>query len=617
MSKNHTYALQVEYDKLCLEIAMLDRRYYNLQEGDNPVPDIYYDNLKAKRSQMEAMCPELKHPGKPPTPGFKPTHGHRTVHKDPVLSIRSIYNHDDYLKWHDSNVAKYGVDFSGSLYGEAKGDGVSLVCYYQDGHLVALVLQGDGSYGECLPLELSNVISGIEATVADPDLSVGYKWVRGEVVVHLDDFQTYNNNPESPVRYHTYHGMVAGMLRSKNINSVMDVPLHFYAHGVDPEVCATTDPRLVLRRCGFKQLDIVDISKRIDFKDLQSRLPYPIDGVVIKVGNPDVAAQMKPTSRDVGYAVAVKPEYKVATATVTGFRNTVGATGRIITTLQVSPVTLAGITYHYVLIGSDFKLEEDLVRVGSTIEIGVKLGVCELLNVVKLGNGFKLKPLSKCMCCSTELEIRNGRLYCPNDLECGGILKAKLKMFVSKGGLDIRGLGPVAIERLYDSGKIKRVDDLYRLTVDDLKAAKVPRADIVHQTLMDTSRISNARLLRALWISGIGKSTADTLIEAFGSLKVIDSLVSMGAGPVTMLIADVGEESCYFLCDWFNRNRGVIRRLLDGPFKELDTQPKGDSKYKHSIEKDAVLKLAIKRNWGPEVVNRTLSIMSEVDLLKP
>ena len=590
------------YDELKSQIHSHNYRYHVL---DAPViSDLEFDRLLNELKRIEAAHPDWVTPDSPTLrAGAKPADRFEKVrHPVPILSLANAFGADDARSWFervkriDDRVenAKFVV--------EPKIDGLSIVLHYRDGIFIQGATRGNGEIGEDITANLRTVRAiplriPVDEKGAKPPK---YLVVRGEAFMPIKEFEKLNlkRAKEGKPTYLNPRNTAAGSLRvldpAETASRVLTLLVYQIIHFEDGKIPSSQWEVLeYLRALGFP---VTDIGRRFDdFEDAivyteswdkkRDELPYEADGMVIKIDNLNLARELGFVGKDPRGAIAFKFPAREVTTILQDIRVNVGRTGVLIPNAVLDPVEIGGVVVERATLHNfDYIAEKDIrirdrvlvKRAGEVIPyvIGPVIDA-------RTGREKKYKPPTNCPACGQPVERLEGEVawYCVN-AACPAQLIRNVEHFVSRGAMDIVGLGMRIVEKLIESGKVRDVADIYILkradileavTKKDRKTDKEPPGKIADNLLasieISKSR-SLARLIAALGIRGVGEVSASDLSRNFTDM---DALAKASAEDLQE-IAGVGPSIAESIAEWFSRpfNKQVLKKL-----KAAGVWPKG------------------------------------------
>ncbi|MBG9367884.1 NAD-dependent DNA ligase LigA [Streptococcus sp. NLN64] len=519
--------------ELVQELNHYAQAYY---EKDQPlVTDSEYDRLYRELQELEAQHPDLVLADSPShRVGGKVLEGfNKYQHAYPLFSLQDAFSYEELVEF-DQRVRK---EFSKAAYVcEMKIDGLSISLTYENGILVAGATRGDGQVGEDITENLRRV----------QDLPLRLKeavdiTVRGECYMPKAAFQALNEEreQEGASSFANPRNAAAGTLRQLDTGVVAKRQLATFLYQVaGPWTARTQEAVLVdLEALGFEvnplRRTLTSIEAVWEFiqeiQDKRESLPYEIDGMVIKVDDLSMQEELGFTVKYPKWAIAYKFPAEEKEARLLSVDWTVGRTGVVTPTANLSPVQLAGTTVsRATLHNRDYILEKN-IHEGDTVVV-YKAGdiIPAVSHVVQAARPEGSQPLaipSHCPSCGSELEQLKDEvaLRCVN-AQCPAQFRERLVHFASRAAMNIQGLGPSMIDKLYEAKFIKHVSDLYRLDLDMLLTLDGVQ-EKSSQKLLDALSLSKQnsadRLLFGLGIRFVGAKASRLLLEKFENLKVL------------------------------------------------------------------------------------------------
>jgi DNA ligase (NAD+) len=595
-------AARKRIEELAAEIRGHDHAYYAL---DNPdISDAEYDRLFRELQELEEAHPDLRPPDSPTQRvGGGMREGFRKVkHTAPMRSIETMKDVDDVREF-DARVRK-GLGLDAGLFAaeigymaEPKFDGLSVELVYEDGVFVRGSTRGDGETGEDITANL-RTIRAIPLRLLEAGPGAGQRGVlavRGEALMPVAEFEALNRRlieqGEEPAP--NARNAAAGTVRQLDPALTASRKLDFFAYDVlhaDHAAFATQHELLdALRGWGFHVESDVLLCRGIDeaiafhagIGAKRDRLPYEIDGIVIKVDDRTAHARLGMRARSPRWAVAFKFPPREEVTTVLEIVAQVGRTGKLTPVAQLKPVDVSGVTVARATLHNQDEVDRKDVRVGDTVRVrragDVIPEVVEVL-VDRRPEGTTPYALpARCPSCDAKVEREGAAHRCPNGLSCPAQLERHLTHFTARGAMDIVGLGGKTVKQLLESGRVKDLADIYALTPIDLVGLE-GFAEKSIENLVAAIEASKAprldRFLFALGIEHVGETVARVLADHYGALS---GIMDAGAGDL-QVIHGIGPEVAESVTHFFAspRNRKVIERLLKlGVRPAAEARPSG------------------------------------------
>ena len=510
-------------------VALLNRYATEYYTSDNPsVSDSEYDRLYRELVELEAAYPDQVLADSPThRVGGKVLDGfEKYSHQYPLYSLQDAFSREE-LEAFDARVRK---ELPQPTYiCELKIDGLSISLTYEKGILVAGATRGDGSIGENITENLKRV-KDIPLTLPKP-LTIT---VRGECYMPKASFDAVNQlrQENGEAEFANPRNAAAGTLRQLDTAVVAKRNLAtFLYQEANPTTEATQEDVLEkLSQLGFsvneKRVLASTIDQVWDFieKIGQERdsLPYEIDGIVIKVNDLAVQEELGFTVKAPKWAIAYKFPAEEKEAQLLSVDWTVGRTGVVTPTANLTPVQLAGTTVSRATLHNVDYIREKDIRKDDTV-IVYKAGdiIPAVLRVVegKRVSDEHLDVPSKCPSCQSDLlhfedEVA---LRCINPL-CPAQIMEGLAHFASRDAMNISGLGPAVVEKLFAKDLVRDVAGIYRLNIEDLlqlENFKEKSANKLYNAIQASKSNSAEKLLFGLGIRHVGSKASRILLEKF------------------------------------------------------------------------------------------------------
>lgn len=514
-------------------VSLLNQYAKEYYTQDNPtVSDSQYDQLYRELVELEEQHPENILPNSPThrvgglvLEGFE-----KYQHEYPLYSLQDVFSKEELIAFDKRVKAEFPT---ASYMAELKIDGLSVSLTYVNGILQVGATRGDGNIGENITENLKRV-HDIPLHL-DQSLDIT---VRGECYLPKESFEAINieKRANGEQEFANPRNAAAGTLRQLNTGIVAKRKLAtFLYQEASPTQKETQDDVLKeLESYGFSvnhhRLISSSMEKIWDFiqtieKDRIS-LPYDIDGIVIKVNSLAMQEELGFTVKAPRWAIAYKFPAEEKEAEILSVDWTVGRTGVVTPTANLTPVQLAGTTVSRATLHNvDYIAEKD-IRIGDTVVV-YKAGdiIPAVLNVVmSKRNQQEVMLIPKlCPSCGSELVHFEDEvaLRCINPL-CPNQIKERLAHFASRDAMNITGFGPSLVEKLFDAHLIADVADIYRLSIEDLltlDGIKEKSATKIYHAIQSSKENSAEKLLFGLGIRHVGSKASRLLLEEFGNLR--------------------------------------------------------------------------------------------------
>jgi len=572
-------------EELRREIHYHNYRYYVL--ASPVISDAQYDALMRELRELEERYPELVTPdsptrrvGAPPAEEFA-----RVRHPAPILSLDNAFGPDEARAWLERISRLLPPDTRLDFVVEPKIDGLSVVLHYRDGAFSLGATRGDGETGEDVTANLRTVRPlPLRIPVhADGPTPPPYLVVRGEAFMTLRDFEEFNRRQaeRGEKTFANPRNAAAGSLRQLDSRVTAQRPLSLLCYQIvawegEPAPPSTQWEVLAyLRALGFP---VTDHAARFD--DLEGAIayceewaarrdtfPYEADGMVIKVNDLRVAADLGVVGRAPRGAIAYKFPGREATTRLREIRVNVGRTGVLTPYAVLDPVPIGGVTVgRATLHNFDYIAEKD-IREGDQVIVKRAGDVIPQIvgPVVDLRTGAErpYRPPDRCPVCGEPVVRPPGEvaLYCAN-VACPAQLVRRIAYFASRGAMDIETLGEKTAALLVERGLVEDVGDLYFLRKDDLlqlEGFAEKKAENLLAGIAASKDRPLSRLLTGLGIRYVGGIVAEILARRFGS---IDALAATTEEELEA-VEGIGPRIAGAVVDWFSRprHRAIVEKL--------------------------------------------------------
>ena len=551
--------------------------YMYYVKSESLVSDFEFDMLLKKLEDLESKFPELIDSNSPSkrVGGTVVKHFETVKHRFPMLSLSNSYSKEEIIEW-EARIKKT-IEHDIEYVCELKYDGVAIGIRYLNGVFHSAVTRGDGSRGE---LVSSNVktIKSVPLTLQG-DVPSDFE-IRGEIFLPLQEFERLNKEraKENLALYANPRNTASGTLKLQDSKVVSKRNLDCYLYGMYEERSSyTSHYQAVLGagKMGFKVplpeqrkiekvKDVEGILAFIDFwDDERKRLPFEIDGIVIKVNAYNQQEELGYTAKSPRWAIAFKFKAERVETKIESVSYQVGRTGAVTPVANLKPVYLGGTTVKRASLHNAEQIEKlglhenDSVYVEKGGEIIPKIvGV----NIAKREiNAQKVVFIEVCPACNERLIQEEGEAqhYCKNTTSCPPQLKGKIEHFISRKAMDIDGLGAETIDTLVEKGLIKDISDLYVLEFNQL--IDLDRmADKSVNNLLDGITASKLqqfeKVLFGLGIRYVGETVSKKLAKAF---KTMDCIVE--ASYESLVETDeIGEKIARSIREFIEDEKNII-----------------------------------------------------------
>ena len=577
--------------ELSKKINEHNHRYYVLAQP--VISDYDFDMMLEELIFLEKQFPELLDKNSPSQRvGGQITKKFAAVkHKFPMLSLGNTYNRSELLDF-DKRVAKsLGTDYEYVC--ELKFDGVAIGLTYENGEFIRAVTRGDGVQGD----EVTNnirTIGSIPLKVDHPEALPSFE-LRGEVFMPHQSFLKLNMDKEkqNEAAFANPRNAAAGSLKLQDSSQVAKRKLDCFVYGLladDGPFETHWESLEALKKWGFKLCEhrkkcngIDDVFLFIDaMEQKRAKLPFDIDGVVIKVNSYAQQETLGFTSKFPRWAISYKYKAERGYTRLVDVSYQVGRTGAITPVANLEPVPVAGSTVKRASLYNADKMQEldlhydDMVYIEKGGDI-----IPKIVSVDTAQRQASAKPvqfIAHCPECDTPLVKLSGDAihYCPNSMSCPPQIQGKIEHFISRRAMNIESLGQGKTELLIRNKKISNIADLYDLKYNDIiglekiiadpitgKQKKVSFRDKTVKNILSAIESSKEvpfeRVLFAMGIRHLGETMAKKLAQHFGNL---DRLMNATTEEL-LAVDDVGEKMAASIHDYFDDlgNIQIIERL--------------------------------------------------------
>jgi DNA ligase, NAD-dependent len=527
--------------KLRRELENHNRRYYVLDDPE--IGDDAYDALLDELRGLEAEHPDLRTPDSPTQRvGAKPLEGFQQVeHAEPMLSLANARSEEELRAWEKrlgNRLDQLDISAAQTSYTtEPKIDGLAISLTYEDGVLIRGATRGDGRVGEDVTQNL-RTIGAIPLGFSDAPKLVE---VRGEVYLPIAAFAEFNARraEAGEPTFANPRNAAAGSIRQLDPQVAAERPLSIWCYGIGAaeglDLATHFDEVEWLRERGFKVNPDTERHQEIDavvercrwWEGRRDELDYEIDGVVVKVNERGFWRELGVVGREPRWAIAWKFAPTTATTTLRKVVWNVGRNGALFPFAMLEPVHVGGVTVSTATLHNEEDLARKDVREGDEVVVmraGEVIPAVVAPKLPRKKKGLrKPKPPKKCpMCGTATVKPKDGVFtICPNRTGCPGQSFQHVKHFVSKGAMDIEGLGEKQAWRFPNEGLISDVADIYDLDAEKLQGLE-GFGEISARNLLAAIEASRERpfnrVLYALGLPGVGYVTAEALADHFGSI---------------------------------------------------------------------------------------------------
>ena len=565
-------------EELRRQLEFHNHKYY--VENAPEISDFDFDRMMRELQELEAAHPEFADPDSPTARvGSDISAEFATVkHRYPMLSLSNTYSLDELHEFLERIERECGP---AEYVCELKFDGTAISLTYENGRLLRAVTRGDGVQGDDVTANIRTVRS-VPLRLRGSDWPAFFE-IRGEVLMPYASFDKINAEREAAGEplFANPRNAAAGTLKQQQSAVVarrgLDCTLYqLSGDGLPFETHWQSLQKA--REWGFKVSDYGRICRsaaEVDafiahWDEARRKLPFPTDGVVIKVNSFAERRKIGFTAKAPKWAVAYKFKAEQALTRLVSVDFQVGRTGAVTPVANLEPVQLAGTTVRRATLHNAEQMAlldirpGDMVYVEKGGEIIPKITGVELAG--RSADSRPFKYIDTCPECGTPLVRYEGEAkhYCPNQSGCRPQIIGRIIHFIRRKALDIDGLGGETVELLYENGLVHDISDLYDLRAEQL--APLPRlgeksAENIVRSVRASLQVPFQRVLFGLGIRFVGETTAKYLADHFRSLDAV-----MHASREELVEADeVGGKIADAILDYFadSENLRIIGRLRD------------------------------------------------------
>ena len=567
---------QVE-NRMAYLIDVLNKANVEYYVNDNPtLSDNEYDSLMDELIKLEEKYPQLKQSNSPTTKVGNEVIAafNKVTHPTPMFSLADVFNEDE-VRDFDAKVRK---EVSNPEYVcELKMDGLAVSLIYKDGKFVSAATRGNGVIGE----DITHNVRTIKKLPLTLHKKVDLE-VRGEIYMNKKVFNELNEKrkQENLNLFQNPRNAAAGSIRQLDSSITkerqLDIVLYHLPNTTLKKHSETIE---LLKECGLPTNPNNKICKNIDeimdyihyWTEHRPELAYEIDGIVIKVNDLAMQKTLGYTVKYPKWAVAYKFPAETVITRLDDIVCTVGRTGQITPNAVLEPIKVAGSTIRRATLHNyQYIIDKDL-RIGDYVYLH-KAGdvIPEVVGPVRERRVNELDPyvmIDKCPICGAKLEESASKidLYCPNE-HCPARKVNSLIHFISRGCMNIDGLGESIVEDFYNMGIIKDITDIYKLKdkKEELIELEGFGSKSVSNLLISIENSKNnslENLLNGLGINGIGAKTAKILAKRY---ETMDNLMNASSEELEQ-IKDIGSTLSNNISNYFDnpKNRILIHELKD------------------------------------------------------
>jgi DNA ligase (NAD+) len=567
-------------------ISHHDHLYYVLDDPE--ISDSEYDKLFRRLEQLESNFPRTITPDSPTqrVGGIPMDKFGQVEHSFPMLSLANVFKESEFLEF-DSRIRRAFPSATNIEYFvEPKLDGVAIELTYINGLLITGSTRGDGSVGEDVTANVKTIRSiPLRLYESGPFQKASLIDIRGEIFMNRADFDALNRmrDEEGLQAFANPRNASAGSIRQLDPRLTARRPLKFKAHGIGRLHGASVDSQIELLN-GLSELGIPSnlensaMTRSADdainhyhlLSRIRERLPYEIDGAVIKVNSFQMQASLGIKTRSPRWAVAFKFDPFQAITRILRIQVGVGRTGTLTPVAIMEPVNIGGVRVSRATLHNQDEIERKDIREGDWVLVqragDVIPEVVQVIQEKRIAGSSPYSIPDHCPVCGSNAVRLQGQAAkrCMNS-SCPARIKESLRHFTSRAAMDIEGLGIKLIDQLVEKELVKSPADIYLLDIERLQSlermAEKSASNII-AAIEASKSVSSDRFLYSLGIPLVGEHVAGLLMQNFGT---IDALIAANSD-VLQKIPGVGPEVAQSVIAYFseNKNREVVHGLLAG-----------------------------------------------------
>ena len=505
-----------EYDCLLQEVQTLEAEHPQYRRADSPTQRV--------GSDLSDDFAKLRHPA-------------------PILSLANAFDEADLLAWEERNLRLLPADTKLSYILQPKLDGLSIVITYEHGSLTRAATRGNGETGDDVTANAKTIRSlplriPVDPSSGDPPNRLV---VRGEILFHKADFLALNEEQAAQglPAYINARNTASGSLKQKDSRETAKRKLTAYIYAIvdsdGPALPSEWETLETLRRLGFNVIS--DATRCNNLREARQaiagwearrdRLPFEIDGLALKVDDLALARELGVVGKDPRGAIAYKFPAEEATTTLLGLTIGVGRTGKLTPTAQLEPIFIGGVTVSSASLHNYDQVNALDIRLGDRVIVkrsgDVIPYVIGPVSAARDGSETPIVPPKQCPFCACPLVQPKGAVdwFCGN-ARCPERVARALEFFVSRGAMDIEGMGPQTINALIEANLIDDIADIFTLTAEPLLALDgfaQKKVENLLRSIDMAKRRSFAQVLTSLGIDGVGSTVAALLTDNFASLQ--------------------------------------------------------------------------------------------------
>ena len=540
-----------EFDMKLRKLKILEEKYPNFYDSNSPTQRIGGEITKNFDSEK---------------------------HQYKMYSLDNSYEIEEIYEW-QKRIKKILKSDDINYTCELKFDGVSISVTYENGELVKALTRGDGIFGDNVTRNVKTIRT-IPLKVSGNNLPIRFT-IRGEIIMTKNVFSDLNKKREEmgEEKYMNPRNTASGTIKLQDSKIVSERKLDCFLYQIISSNEFLKTQKEALKKCsewGFNVSNYYSYSKNIQdvikfinhWESQRNKLPFEIDGIVIKVNNLQQQKILGFTSKSPRWALAYKFKSESVETKLIDVTYQVGRTGIVTPVANLKPVLIGGTVVKRASLHNLEYIDNLGIRLNDVVNIekgGEIIPKIVSINIKKRNNtSSTISFISKCPECQTNLIIKpdESQHMCPNSKSCFPQILGRIKHFISRKAMNIDGLGSETIKLLLKNNIIKNYADLYQLKYMDLidlnRIAEKTAKNIIN-AVNDSKKIPFEKILFALGIRYVGETVSKKLVNHF---KSIDNLIEADEEELE-LVDEIGDKIAKSIIEFFqdNENINIISRL--------------------------------------------------------
>ena len=567
-----------EIEALRTEIERHNHLYYVMSQPE--LSDAEYDALYQRLQALEEQHPEWITPDSPTQRvGTRPSEAFESIeHSIPMLSFSNAFGEED-LRSFDRRV-RTQLDSQSVVYvAEPKLDGLAVELVYHQGRLIHGSTRGDGRLGENVTANLRTIRSIPLRLRSTNQPAPTVLEVRGEVYIEKEAFSALNRTREADGQtpFANPRNLAAGALRQLDprVTASRSLSIYCYDIGVVDGLAIESQQELLERlpQMGLRINPLFEVCQTIDdvidfyndIRDRRDELPYEADGIVVKVDTFAARRTLGAVSRSPRWAIAGKFPASQGVTRLLNITVSVGRTGALTPVAELEPVQVHGVEISSATLHNEDEILRKDLRIGDSVVVeragDVIPRISRSLPELRTGAERTFSMPATCPVCGSEVvRVETESAHRCLNTSCPARFKQSVLHFISKGALDVEGMGPKLVTQLVERGIVSTLADVLRLdreTLLGLDRFGSKSADNLLTSLATAMNTTLARFLFSLGIPGVGAHLANILADHFHDLEHI----AHASEEQLLGIREIGPLSAHSIATYFDNPQNV--KMID------------------------------------------------------